>query len=166
MKWLGALLVVLVAVYLGRMLGRPYRRRWVLLSTWERCAGFLIPLIVWNQMPLPQALNRAAEAYPALSPMLGRVVEKLLERDSDVVTAFQHGLAPETSLKRGDGEVLEDFASKLGSSAAEFQGDLLKSTESRLHQLAEESRVVDLKQARLLETLVSLSGVALVILLL
>ena len=166
MKWVGALLVVIAAVYLGRHLGRPYRRRCAVLMTWERCAGFLIPLIVWHQMPLPQALSRAAEAYPTLSLMLDRVVAKLDERDADVVTAFRHGLASEPSLKPTDGEVLEDFASKLGSSSAQFQQDLLQSTELRLHQLAEESRVMDLKQARLLETLVSLSGVALVILLL
>ncbi len=159
-------MVVVAAVYLGRLLGRPYRRRWAFLMAWERCAGFLVPLIVWHHMPLPQALSRASEAYPTLSPMLDRVTAKLEERDVDIVAAFRYGLESEPSLRSAEGDLLEDFASKLGSSSAPFQQDLLQSTELRLHQLAEESRVMDLKQARLLETLVSLSGVALVILLL
>ncbi len=158
--------MILAAVLLGRILGRPYRRRWLLLSTWERCTSFLIPLISWQQIPLTQALGRAARAYPPLSVMLDQVVGELEKRESDVVGAFQHGLAAESALKFREREVLEDLAAKLGSSSVEFQSDLLKTTESRMRQLAEESRVMDLKQARLLETLVSLSGVALVILLL
>ncbi len=166
MRWMGGLFVIVAAIYVGRLMGRPYRRRWLLLTTWERCAGFLIPLIAWHRMPLSQALSRASRAYPPLSPILDRVVRELDARESDVVAAFRHGLGMEPALQHGDREVLEDMAVKLGTSSVEFQSDLLRTTESRLHQLAQESRVVDLKQARLLETLISLSGVALVILLL
>lgn len=166
MRWIGGLLVIGTAIYLGRLLGRPYRRRWLLLTTWERCTGFLIPLISWHHMPLTQALGRASRAYPPLSPILDRVVLELDGRDRDVVAAFHQGLQVEPALKAGDREVLADLAVKLGSSSVEFQSDLLRTTELRMHQLAEESRLADLKQARLMETLVSLSGVALVILLL
>ena len=43
---------------------------------------------------------------------------------------------------------------------------MLRTTEMLLKELASEARKEDLKQARLLESLISLSGVALVILLL
>lgn len=166
MKGIGALLVVGSAVWLGRALAKPLRRRVMLLEAWANCIGFLIPAIVWQQTPLPTALSDAARAYPILSKVLNSITQQLAERLIDVGTAFERALVEESALRPRDRQLLGDMAAKLGTSATSYQSDMLRTTEALVRQVAKEARGEDLKQARLVESLISLSGLALVILLL
>ena len=166
MRWVGGLFVVIAAVWLGRAVARPFRRRVQLLEAWVKCVGFLVPAISWRQATLSQALQEAAITYPILRSQLESVVDLLATRATDISQAFAQSLAGESALHPRDREVLIDMAAKLGSSAPDYQKEMLRSTEMLLKELASDARVEDLKQARLLESLISLSGVALVILLL
>ncbi|MCL5971611.1 MAG: stage III sporulation protein AB [Firmicutes bacterium] len=166
MRWLGALFVVIAAVWLGRLMARPFRRRVQLLDAWVKCIGFLVPAISWRQAALSQALQEAANTYPILEPHLRTVVDLLATRAMDIAQAFSQSLAAESALRPRDREVLIDMAAKLGSSSPDYQKEMLRTTELLLKELASDARKEDLKQARLLESLISLSGVALVILLL
>ena len=163
---MGGLFVVIAAVWLGRAVARPFRRRVQLLDAWVKCVGFLVPAIVWRQAALSQAFQEASITYPILGPQLRTVVKLLATRAVDISQAFAQSLAEESALRPREREVLTDMAAKLGSSAPDYQKEMLRTTEMLLKELASDARMEDLKQARLLESLISLSGVALVILLL
>ncbi|AUW93515.1 hypothetical protein CO251_08040 [Sulfobacillus sp. hq2] len=165
MKLFGAVLTVLSAWYLGHLMAKPYRLRITALEQGIGILGQLRPEIGWHHRILATAFERASRPFPAWQSMAHSLAERIGEHDTDFASAFRQALQCVPGLWEQDLVVWNELGHVLGQSAAEFQLNHLQAAEMELTRLLHEARSQGLKTARLTETLVSLAGLALVIVL-
>lgn len=163
MKGVGALMVMVAAVALARLMGRPYRLRVRALEAWQACLARLEPEIGWRQLPIRQALARAAASDPLFKPVLARLNTVLDGQEGGFGDAFGRALEEMPGLWAEDREPLTRLGRTLGESAAGYQEGHIGMARGEVERLLAAARDGGLKQAKLVETLVALGGVAVVI---
>ncbi len=165
MKIIGALLVIVAAWWLGRVLAKPYRQRILCL---EQGMGLLEQLrseIGWHHRILTDAFTRASCTYSAWKPMADHLSQQIDQHESDFTMAFHHALIQVSGLWDKDREIWENLGQVLGKSSVDYQVEYLQSTHQELARQLTDARTQGLKTARMMEALVSLTGVAIVIVL-
>lgn len=165
MKLLGALLTVMAAWWLGRLMARPYRLRVTALEQGIGVLEQLRPEIAWHQRILDVAFQRASRSYSVWQPVAEILSQQIGQHESNFATAFHQALITVPGLWEKDLAVWDELGQVLGQSSAEFQIDHLQAAEAELARNLNEARSQGLKTAHLTEILVSLVGVALVIVL-
>lgn len=165
MKWMGMGLMLGASLWLARVMARPYRMRVAALDDWRQMLGQLEPLIGWRQMPLAEAFDRAARTHPGRQRAIASLVGSLGSRDEDFATAFSRALAADSALFAEDREALMALAPVLGKSVAGYQVQHLADARGDIERILAEARQYGLKKARLVESLVSVAGIAAIILL-
>lgn len=166
MKWFGAVLAILSTISVAHYLARPYRFRISALEQWIRLLEQLVPAIGWKKLPLQEAFSEASRGYPLLTPVLRKLNQLLNSREMDFFAAFSGALREESWIWDEDRRILEELGRVLGRSSSVYQEDHIKGAISELQRVLQEARGRGLKQARLVESLTSAAGIALVILLL
>ncbi len=165
MKLMGAILVVVAGWWLGRLFAAPYRQR---IKCLEQGLGLLEQLrseIGWHHRVLVEAFQRASHSYPAYEPMAQSLFEQIAQHESDFATAFQKALYRVTGLWESDRQIWSNLAQMLGKSSVDYELEYLQQTREELARQLGEARTQGSKTARMLEVLVSLTGVAIVIVL-
>lgn len=165
-KLAASLLVLLSALGLARMAGRPYQIRVQTLEQWQRLVRHLMPLIEWRKVPLAQALRDASRGMVFLAPGMASLARRLEGHDGNFLAAWQEMLLGQPGLWEEDRASLADLGKVLGMSEASYQHDHLAAVHADLDRLADSARDRALKDGRLFPALVSALGVMVVILLL
>ena len=163
MKVIGALLVVLAGWWLGRSLADPYRQR---IKCLEQGLGLLDQLrseIGWHRRVLTEAFLRASLSYPAYGPMAEYLSQQIMDHEDDFPTAFHNALNRVPGLWDKDREIWGNLAQVIGKSSVDYELDYMQGTHEELARQLVEARTQGLKTARMLEVLVSLTGVAIVV---
>ncbi len=165
MKLVGSLLVIIAAWWLGHFFADPYRQR---IRCLEQGLGLLDRLrseIGWHHRVLTDAFQRASDSYAAWKPMAEYLSQQIDGHESAFTTAFHHALSRVSGLWDSDREIWENLAQVLGKSSVDYQLEYLQGTQEKLARQLQEARTQGLKTARMMEILVSLTGVAIVIVL-
>lgn len=165
MKPLGAAVFLVASWGLARIVASPYRRRVRALEDWFYLLGHLGSLIGWRQLPLAAAFIEAVRTYPLRQPVAQRLHDLLSHRDEDFGTSFAQALETDGDLWPADRAVLERLGRELGRASVEYEEQNIAHAREEIGRLLGQARQADLKHARLLESLVSMAGVAVVILL-
>ncbi|OLZ08548.1 stage III sporulation protein AB [Sulfobacillus thermosulfidooxidans] len=165
MKLVGAICIIAAAWWVGRLLAKPYRQRIVCLEQGLALLDQLRAEIGWHHRVLTDAFKRASCSYSAWKPMAEYLSQQIDQHETDFTTAFHHALDRVLGLWTKDREIWENLGQVLGKSAVDYQLEHLQSAHHELARQLTDARTQGLKTARMMEALVSLTGVAIVIVL-
>lgn len=165
-KILGALMVFGSATLFGRRLSRPVRQRIVALSEWDRCLTRLGAEMGWRQRPLLSALKVSAREMEALESVVAKLGEELAGEELPLDRAVDRALADDHRLGREERDLLAKLIVFLSTAPVHQHTGPIAAAQRELGQIGEGLKTEGMKEVRLVETLSTLTGVAMAVLLL
>lgn len=169
-KIIGCILIIGACSYMGFFLGKQFNARLEQIRKLRSSLKMLETEISYSMNPLPEALYKVGMRIPGPVGVLYKYTAGLLEKNlglpmEQVWRSGLNKLFKESSLKKEELDILDDFGLGLGGSDKEEQ---LKN----LHLTQEHLRIIELnaesdrnKYERMYKTLGVLAGVALVLVL-
>ena len=169
-KITGCILIIGACSYMGFFLGKQYNARFEQIRKLRSSLKMLETEISYSMNPLPEALLKVGSRIPGPVGALYKYTAELLEKNvglpmDQVWKAGLNELSEESSLKKEELDVLDDFGLGLGGSDKEEQ---LKN----FHLIQEHLRIIELnaesdrnKYERMYKTLGVLTGAALALVL-
>lgn len=161
-----ASMVLISALGLARLVGRPYHARVRTLDEWIRVIRHLEPLMAWRQWPLGRALVEASRGQSRIGPAVVRWHERLSNPDQSFAEAWSGLLQELPGLWDADRHVLEDLGRVLGASDIQSQRSELQATSLELTRLMGDARRQEAQDGRLYPALVGALGVMVVLMML
>ncbi len=151
---------------LARRAARPYEVRVRTLEEWQRFLRQLMPLIEWKRMALAGAVTEAGRGLTYLEPAMGRLGERLRDRDTELRGAWDHMLLSLPGLWGEDQPVLSELGRVLGTSDADHQHNHLEAAVREVDRLLDDARRARSRDGRMLPAMVGAIGMMVVILML
>ncbi|MCY0885050.1 MAG: hypothetical protein OWV35_04095 [Firmicutes bacterium] len=167
-RLLTAVLVAAVGAAAGRVLARPYYRRWAALRELDLFLAWLEVAVGRQARPLPLAWHqyRRRRRTVLLEPWLAAVERGLgTAGAATVAEAFARadGEAEAAGLWPAERALLAALAGRLGHGDAAAQRRHLEEARRELGRLREAAEAEDLKQARVVQVLAAVAGLAMAI---
>jgi stage III sporulation protein AB len=161
---LGAAMVVVAAVLIGRVLSRPYRARVQAVQEWVACLERVRVELTFRKRPLTQAFAAAAQGI-YVTAAAKRLGERLAAGDR-LKAAVSAAVGEDWRLGQEERALIEALIPPLSSAPAEWQNDSLAAGGRELSRILADIRAECAKKCRMLETLSTLAGLTAVLILL
>ncbi|WP_059103295.1 stage III sporulation protein SpoIIIAB [Shouchella shacheensis] len=169
MKWLGAVLIVLCATWIGferarRLAERPRQLRQLKVALQSLEAEML-----YGHTPLAKASDHiASQLSPPISGLFSRFAENLRAKELSAHDAWAlsiQGTWSDTALGESEREVLSQFGATLGTTDRHQQQKQLLLTQTHLEREEDEAKELQKRYEQMAKTLGVLAGLLIVILL-
>ncbi|MGZ9586148.1 stage III sporulation protein SpoIIIAB [Paenibacillus marinisediminis] len=171
LKLIGAAIVISVATAIGWLQSASYSERPKQLRTLIVGLQRLETAIVYGHSPLDEAFAELGEQLPTpINGLFDRAAGTMRARDITIVTAKEAWLqalkevCKQTSLKKQDLRILQDFGMSLGVSDKDDQRNHIRHAVKRLEQEELSAREEQGKYGKMYRSLGLLSGILAVIL--
>ncbi len=169
-KLLGSILIITACSYLGYFFGKQYNARFEQIRKLRSSLKMLETEISYTMNPLPEALFKVGSRIKGPVRILYEHTSDLLIRNiglpmDEVWRTGLYRLAEESSLKKEEMDVLEDFGLGLGGSDREGQLKNLLMVQEQLKIIESNAENDRNKYERMYKTLGVLAGAALVLIL-
>ncbi len=163
-RGLGAVMVVVAAVLIGRLLAEPYRQRMRGLGEWVAFLEQLKVELTFRQRPLAEACMRSATTVSLRSA--AERLQQVLTSNGSLEEASQSAVGGDLRLGREEQTLLTALIPPLASAPPRWQGESLDRGVREVARILEQIREESVKKARMVETLSTLAGLTAVLMLL
>lgn len=169
MKWIGAVMIILSASWLGSSAAKRYRERTRQVRQLKVALQTLEAEIVYGLTPLNEATKKiAAMISEPLSTFFRQFSEKLSEGHQTVPEAWNLTLSetsPLMSLSKSEFDILKQFGATLGQHDRLHQQNQIRLTLLHLEKEEAEAKEEQMKYEKMMQNLGLLGGLLIVILL-